>query len=202
MFTSTDLATGAPFRISRDFVGSFYYGYATPPPSQLQLSSAVAASAAFPGAVAVVRLKTEDLGLESEWRTISLVDGGVFDNLGLEFFLARSFSGPPGIEAPTCDFLIFVNASGRFRRKGGRYGAVRVLLRSANIQYAQTIIPRIRAMVGQMVEGQRLGAYVGIADDPRRMFDATGAPVGWSVAEQRRCTASRPSDRLRPVLAP
>ncbi len=85
ILTSTDLGTGRAFRVSRDFIGSYDFGYAAPP-AHLGLGTVVAASAAAPLLFPPVYLPTEGLGLKDPPRVLSLVDGGVYDNLGLEWF--------------------------------------------------------------------------------------------------------------------
>lgn len=82
IFTSTCLQTGRAFRFARAFTGSWDFGYAEPTPTGVRLGLALAASAAFPHTFTVVQMPTEPLGLPKETpSTITLVDGGVYDNL-------------------------------------------------------------------------------------------------------------------------
>jgi NTE family protein len=61
IFTSTDLTVGRAFRIAKDFVGSYDYGYIEPAPNSIELGVAVAASAAFPMSFSVVWLPSAGL---------------------------------------------------------------------------------------------------------------------------------------------
>jgi NTE family protein len=175
ILTSTDLATGRAFRVSREFIGSYEFGYIEPAPRSLTLGVAVAASAAVPLLFPPVLVNTDALGITDAPPRLSLVDGGVYDNQGLEWFQGWS-SGRPAT-AVECNFIVVVNASGRLQRTTHTYGALRGALRSRQIQYAQTVNLRTRWFVEQLITGRREGAYVGIARDPRRylMPDETTA---------------------------
>jgi NTE family protein len=97
IFTSTCLQTGRAFRFAREFTGSWDFGYAEPTPAGVRLGLALAASAAFPQTFTVVQMPTEPLGLpKNAPSTITLVDGGVYDNLGLEWFQGRRSTRPQG----------------------------------------------------------------------------------------------------------
>lgn len=166
IITSTDLATGRAFRVSRDFIGSFEFGYVEPPPASLSLGVAVAASAAVPVFFPPVHVRTDGFALRDAPPQLSLVDGGVYDNQGLEWFQGWG-SGRPA-SAVECDFFLVVNASGRLRPNARTYGSLRGALRSREVQYAQTINLRTRWFVEQLINGHREGAYLGIVADPRR----------------------------------
>lgn len=96
----TTAETGKRFRFKRDSVGDYTLGYAKP--NGLPLSHALAVSAAFPGGIGPLTLRTKgfswskrpqwQLGasqaaaVELPYRRLRLYDGGVYDNLGLEPF--------------------------------------------------------------------------------------------------------------------
>ena len=91
VFNATNLATGSLFRFSRPFIGDWRIG--TLPDAEIELATAVAASAGFPPPLSPVRLKLPADGWDLEgapltdpaYRTeVTLSDGGVYDNLGLE----------------------------------------------------------------------------------------------------------------------
>ena len=82
---NTDLATGRAFRIGRDFIGSYDIGYVEPTPPVIHLGFAAAASAAMPAFFPPASLPTAGLGLCDAPPVLSLVDGGVYDNVGLEW---------------------------------------------------------------------------------------------------------------------
>jgi NTE family protein len=166
IFTSTCLNTGRAFRFARDFCGSWDYGYCEPAPQALRLGTALAASAAFPLTLTAVRLGRDQLSLPREApSTITLVDGGVYDNLGLEWFQG-SDSGRPATARST-DLVLVINASGVLAPASRRFGAIRLLLRDLSVQYAQTLNVRVRWFVDQLMQNPGAGLYVGINRDPR-----------------------------------
>jgi NTE family protein len=165
IFTSTDLATGRAFRIAHDFVGNYDYKYLAPTPSSIGLGTAVAASAAFPMALSVIWLPAPNLPEGDPPTTLSLHDGGVYDNLGLEWFQGWGSGRPDSALKP--DFLIVVNASGPPKRADRVFGAARALKRDMSIQYQQTLALRVRWLVSDWLKESGGGAYIGIAGDPR-----------------------------------
>jgi len=175
VLTATDLATGRAFRISRDFIGSYDFDYVEPAPDSLTLGFAVAASAAVPGIFPPAWLPTAGLGLKNAPEVLSLLDGGVYDNLGLEWFQGWG-SGRPS-SAVKADFLIVVNASGLLQTVKRPYGEIRALGRSRDVQYAQTTRLRSRWFVGDLLAGRQQGVYLGISLDPREYKLPDGAPV-------------------------
>jgi NTE family protein len=166
VFTSTDLSSGRAFRIARDFVGNFDYRYTEPAPRSIELGTAVAASAAFPMSLSVIWLPTPSLPQGDPPTTLSLHDGGVYDNLGLEWFQGWDNAVRPA-SARRADFLVVVNASGAAAHKKRIFGAVRALTRDLSIQYQQTLALRIRWLVDNWLQQPGRGVYTGITGDPR-----------------------------------
>ena len=166
IFTSTCLQTGRAFRFARDFTGSWDFGYVEPTPAGVKLGTALAASAAFPITFTVVRVQTKDLNLPMAVPPeISLVDGGVYDNLGLEWFQGSGSGRPRTTDA---DFVLVVNASGVLDQKRRRFGAGRAIFRDLSVQYSQTLNVRVRWFVDQLKAAPGSGLYVGINRDPRK----------------------------------
>lgn len=163
VLTSTDLASGRAFRVSQGFSGSWEFGYVKTPPT-LSLSLAIAASTAVPFLFPPVHLRTAGLGLKDAPPELSLVDGGVYDNLGLEWFQGWD-RGRPDAARP-CDFILAVDASGPLRTAARRFGWARSLLRSQSAQYAQTRASRVRWFVDQLIGGQMEGLLVQIDKEP------------------------------------
>ena len=198
IFTSTDLSVGRAFRMARDFVGGFDYGYAEPAPASLPLGLAVASSAAFPMAFTVVTLRKKDLGLPNGPDRLPLHDGGVYDNLGLEWFQGWG-SGRPG-SALNPSFKIVVNASGLLSRTTKKYGGGRALLRDMSIQYAQTLNLRTRWFVEHLLQPTAGGApaergvYIGIGRDPRAYRDEQNQPIDPSFY-----AGALPSEFVKPL---
>ena len=167
IFTSTCLQTGRAFRFARAFTGSWDFGYAEPTPAGVRLGLALAASAAFPQTFTVVQMPTEPLGLPKEApSTITLVDGGVYDNLGLEWFQGRGSTRPQG--GADVEFVLVINASGALTPATRKVGAGRALMRDISVQYSQTLNVRVRWFVDRLLDAPGSGAYVGINRDPRR----------------------------------
>jgi len=180
VLTSTDLSTGRAFRVSRDFIGSYDFGYHTPPP-ELSLGEAVAASAAVPLLFPPVYLHTRGLGLTDAPPTLSLVDGGVYDNLGLEWFQGWS-SGRPAV-ARGVDFIIVVDASGVLEKELRHFRGVAALNRTREIQYFQTRAARIRWYVDALFSGDLRGVHLASKYDPAGFRLPDGTPIDPTLYE-------------------
>jgi predicted acylesterase/phospholipase RssA len=83
VFNAADLTTGVRFGFERDVFGDYVLGRRVTDGSTLRLADAVAASAAFPGAFAPLVLGNYDFPCR-DGRVPRLLDGGAYDNLGLE----------------------------------------------------------------------------------------------------------------------
>jgi NTE family protein len=177
ILTSTDLASGRAFRVSQEFMGSWDYNYAAPP-HDLRLSSAIAASTAVPAVFPPVHLWTAGTCLQGAPSELSLVDGGVYDNLGLEWFQGWDRGRPDA--ARLCDYVIVIDASGPIVANPRRFGWGRALMRSQSAQYAQSRMSRIRWFVDQLLGGDIDGLWVPIDKDPR----AFKPPPGFETSPQ------------------
>lgn len=175
--TATELAVGRAFRFAPRFVGSYDFGYAEPPPG-MTVATAVAASAAAPPFIPPLQLETAGLGLRGAPAKLSLTDGGVYDNLGIEWFQGWAPRRRP-VGAVRADDLVVVNASGPLVRDGRAYQGFRGLNRMRKIQYAQTQAIRVRWLVAELEAGRQRGAYFGITADPRmyRLPPPSRAPI-------------------------
>jgi len=174
ILTSTDCATGRAFRVSRDFIGSWDFGY-QPVPESLGLGASVAASTAVPMLFPPVHIHTDRFGLRNPPPVLSLVDGGVYDNLGLEWFQGWDVGRPPA--AREVDFVIVVDASGPFKRSDKRLGTARAVLRSRDIQYVQSRTTRIRWFVEELTTGTRHGVYLVAKYDPSSFKRGDNSPI-------------------------
>jgi NTE family protein len=165
LFTATDLGCGRAFRMSREFIGIYDYRYA-PTPAGLRLGTAVAASAAFPLAMSPIRFSTEGTGLKGAPQELALVDGGVYDNLAIEWFQGfETATRPP--EAVRPEFLVVINASGPLDQGKPSRWTMGALWRERKIQYAQTLNTRVRWYVEKLTQSELQGLYLGITGDPR-----------------------------------
>jgi NTE family protein len=169
IFTSTDLSKGRAFRVAPAYIGSWDYGYIAPTPTSIKLGEAVAASAAFPPSLTVVNLKTSKLRFPkaSPASTLSLVDGGVYDNLGLEWFQGwqQDAQRPSCATKPT--FTIVANASGLLAEKSKRFSPVGAFRRDLAIQYQQSLSLRVRWYLARLKAEPGSGVYMAIKSDPR-----------------------------------
>jgi NTE family protein len=196
IFTSTDLGVGRAFRIAHDFVGSYDCGYVEPAPDALPLGISVVSSAAFPASLTVVTLRNSDLRLPKAPDKLRLHDGGVYDNLGLEWFQGWGSGRPSSALNPP--FKIVVNASGALSRTTRRYGPVKALLRDLSVQYAQTLNLRVRWLVDRLLDppagATERGVYIGIGRDPRKYTDAKGKPI-----DEAYYAGALPSELVEPL---
>ena len=98
IYDSSNLQTGALWRFTREYMGDYKIGYVDKP--DLPLSVAVGASSAFPPILSPVVLKSPGTFRPAEpppalrdprYRSrVTLSDGGVYDNLGLEPIIKRA----------------------------------------------------------------------------------------------------------------
>lgn len=175
VITTTELSSGRAFRTSREFMGSWDYGYVTPHP-EASVGRAVAASAAVPVAFPPLRMKTGDRGFPRKTpKRLVLVDGGVYDNIGLEWIQGWDASRRPP-QAVETNFAIVINASGPLRPARRLWGAL-AWDRSRKVQYAQTQATRVRWLVDEFTGGRRRGVYLGITGDPRAFKLLSGQPI-------------------------
>jgi len=136
VFNASNLTTGVRFALERDVVGDYVVGRVATDQTGLHLANAVACSAAFPGAFAPFVMRGLDFPC-ADGRVPKLLDGGAYDNLGLEAIDDR-----PDV------LVVALNAGGTFRT--GRFGSVpliRDLKRVNSLLYRQTVVLRERDMV-------------------------------------------------------
>ena len=171
IFNASNLTTGVRFGLERDLIGDWVMGRIDTPP-ELRLADAVAASAAFPGGFAPVVLD----GLRfpcADGRVAKLLDGGAYDNMGLEPLDRLNELAEPDLR-DAC--LVALNAGGVFRTGAyGRIPLVRDLMRANSLLYRQSTALRMRAMVerfqawertppgGERPRGARRGVLFGLA---------------------------------------
>jgi NTE family protein len=137
IFNAADLTTGVRFTLERDVIGDYVLGHRPTADTGLRLADAVAASAAFPGAFAPLVLDY-DFPCKNG-RIPRLLDGGAYDNLGLE-----------AVDDLPQAFLVAINAGGLFHT--GRLGGLpflRNLVRVNSLLYRQSTALRMREMVNR-----------------------------------------------------
>ena len=135
VFNAANLTTGVRFGFERDVVGDYVLGLVPARGTGLRVAQAAAASAAVPGAFAPLELA---LAFPcARGRRAALLDGGCYDNLGLEV-----------VDSLPEVCLVAMNAGGTFQTGAwGRVPLVRDLARANALLYRQTNALRMRTMV-------------------------------------------------------
>lgn len=166
VFNAANLTTGARFAFDQEYLGDYVLGLAETGGTGLRVATAVAASAAVPGAFAPLGLPGIKFPCSERGEPL-LVDGGAYDNTGIEAFDSDRY-------APF--FLVTMNAGGVFTT--GRWGGlpfVRNLIRSNSLLYRQSTAVRSRWMVerfkareevppgGDVPPWSRRGVWMGLA---------------------------------------
>ncbi len=149
--------TGVRFGFERDVVGDYVTGLADTTGSGLRLSTAVAASAAVPGAFARVKLPPSVTFPCGERGRPELLDGGIYDNTGLEALDGRPYDDV---------FTMTLNAGGVFTV--GRLSGMPLigdLKRSNSMLYRQSTALRTRWMVERFRSRNRRGVLYALATD-------------------------------------
>ena len=155
-------------------MGDYVAGYVASP--RLPIAHAVAASCAYPGLVGTLKLDTERF----DWfiyngeqvpqpgsprlRTLTLWDGGVYDNLGVEALFKSSGTYRDGF-----DFLIVSDASAPLKIKTRTFRAPLRLLHIATDQIRSL---RARALVSHLQRYPGSGVYLKIGNTEERIFRA------------------------------
>lgn len=138
VINAANITTGVRFAFERDVLGDYVVGRVRTAGTGLRVATAVAASAAVPGAFPPLVLR--GLGVPCpESGDPQLLDGGTYDNTGLEAFDGARYDDV---------FLVTMNAGGVFVT-GTVQGVpiVRDLLRSNSMLYRQSTGLRTRWMV-------------------------------------------------------
>lgn len=150
---AANLMTGVRFAFERDVVGDYVTGLAPTSGTGLRLANAAAASAAVPGSFAPWTVN----GIEFPCATQPphLLDGGVYDNTGLEAFDSDRYRNV---------FLMTMNAGGLLRPGAyGRVPLVRDLARANSLLYRQSTALRTRTVVDRFRADERRGVLVALA---------------------------------------
>ena len=139
VFSGANETTGVRFNFDADSIGDYTMGFRSPAGTAIRLADAVAMSAAVPGPFNAMSLPGVRFPC-ADGADARIVDGGVYDNLGLEPI--DDLHGP-------C--LIVLSAGGVFRTGWGgvtdRVPVVKNLKRAEALLYRQTTALRSRTMV-------------------------------------------------------
>ncbi len=146
IFNAGNLTTGARFGFERDVVGDYVTGLAPTSGSGLRVAQAAAASAAVPGAFAEMKLDEVSFPCGAVGAP-RLLDGGTYDNTGLEALDHDQYSDV---------FTVSINSGGVF--VPGRFGGLpilRDLQRANSMLYHQSTTLRTRWMVDRFEAFER-----------------------------------------------
>jgi NTE family protein len=157
VISATDLTTTNAVRFGSIISSCSAYGRIT---DRIPLADAVAASAAFPALLPALtrRYEFETSHGHREEHTLTMTDGGVYDNLALSPLMpGRSSAHTSHVYG--LDHLITVDAGrGRSRSSGASYLPTR-LLRSFDITYAKAQ-DGTRAQLNKVAESRQLRGFV------------------------------------------
>ena len=160
VFNSTNLMTGSTFRFSKKYCGDYRLGLINTSP--FDVATAVGCSSAFPPVLSPVELKVDPTLFErtvgadlfdkvSFKENLSLADGGVYDNLGLETAWKR------------CRTVLVSDAGKPFSMDDSvAHLWPTQLTRVMDIALNQALALRKRVLVADFEAGDRKGCYWGI----------------------------------------
>ncbi|MCR4470397.1 patatin-like phospholipase family protein [Burkholderia sp. SCN-KJ] len=176
--------TGVRFRFKGGRMGDYQSGYASV--SHLNLASALAVSAAFPGLIGPLAIRTRDFQWmkREHWNSpdgekpydmpyarLHLYDGGIYDNLGIEplFDVGKQRLKNSGDERVSR--LIVSDAGAAFFRKPIPHPLnPRRFRRIADIALEQTRALRVRSFANFLQSNAGAGLYLRIGDDAETAF--------------------------------
>ena len=171
--------TGKNWRFTKGRMGDYITGYVAFP--RLPVASAVAASAAVPCFVGPLKLDTGMFGWFAhdsegvpqphvpEFRALTLWDGGIYDNLGVEALFKPATAYRSGV-----DFLIVSDASAPL---GTGPRTLRAPLRVLDIATDQVRGLRARAVVSHLRESPGKGVYLRIGNTEGYIYREAGQPA-------------------------
>lgn len=208
VFCATDLHAGEHVYFSQNRVSSFRFGVGVP--GNIELSTVVQASAAFPGAFPVSWQPTArheftkpKQAEAADAKRMALVDGGVYDNMADQWARPRDNLPPWLADKPgsrDADELIVVNASAGLEWSSLRrlrlpvIGELLTLLRDKDILYDNGNSLRRQELVSQFKRADRdgeglRGSLVHIPQSPFKV------PLAWQKDQGEK------GERARAVLA-
>lgn len=160
IYCATDLAFGVDWNFQKDRIGDYQAGYIKPTPADWPVARAVAASSCFPPVFDPLRLvfppsqykdgKAQGPDCDAARAGLSLTDGGVYDNLGLEPIWKDHAVVISSDGGAVFDFEADKNFFGRVQRY-------------VSIQGNQELALRKRWLISNFLSGVMQGTYWGIA---------------------------------------
>jgi NTE family protein len=188
VFNATNLQSGVLWRFSKPYMWDYRVGRVSEP--REKLSTAVAASSAFPPFLSPMRLRLDpagydagtgtDLEQDAYRRRPALSDGGVYDNLGLETAWKRYRT------------ILVSDGGGHFAAKEKvRTNWVLQATRVLGLIDSQVRALRKRQVVGGLAAGLREGAYWSIWSHVRDFGLPDALPVADAASTALAHTATR-----------
>lgn len=179
IINATCYETGKNWRFMKKRMGDYLIGYVSSP--RLAIAQAVAASSAVPGLLGSLKLDTDRF----KWfaydaagtprphapgfRSLTLWDGGVYDNLGVEALFK-----PAGGFRDGFDFLIVSDASAPL---GPERRMLRAPLRLLDIATDQVRGLRARSVVSHLQSNPGIGVYLKIGNTEERIYGEAKRPT-------------------------
>ena len=172
IINATCYETGKNWRMMKTRMGDYLTGYVAAP--QLPIAQAVAASSAVPGLIGPLRLDSgkfdwytyndaqTPVPQTARFRTLTLWDGGIYDNLGVEALFK-----PGGGYRDGFDFLIVSDASAELEDDTRR---IRAPLRLLDVATDQIRSLRARSVVAHLQRNPSTGAYLKAGNTAQRIF--------------------------------
>lgn len=176
IINATCYETGKNWRFMKKRMGDYVTGYVASP--RMPIAQAIAASSAVPGLVGSLKLGTgrfEWFAHDSEqapqphapqFRTVTLWDGGVYDNLGVEALFK-----PGGGYRDGFDFLIVSDASASLEPE---VRTLRAPFRLLDIATDQIRSLRARSVVSHLQRNPGTGVYLKIGNTEERIYREAG----------------------------
>jgi NTE family protein len=202
----TTAETGKRFRFKRDSFGDYSIGYVRN--GKFPLASALAMSAAFPGAFGPLLLEANqmtwlnrdwgtpiktEVPKKSKFKTLHLYDGGVYDNLGLEPFFDS------GRQKAKLDNAFIISSDAGAPLTSGfnanPYNILR-LKRIVDIMSDQTRALRVRSFMGYLTAKPSDGLFISLNDSGAPHEDKLLAAFAMAYPTDLRCPSNNEFDRL------
>lgn len=178
IINATCYQTGKNWRFQRDLMGDYQTNYVPDP--DFRLSHALAASAAVPGLIGPLVIRSRHHQWrefrEGDWdeippkyKRLHLWDGGVYDNLGVESL----FKPGEGLRNGT-DFLIVCDASrpllGESRQSRWRPGYLKASMRLVDVATDQVRSLRARMLMEYFKQNPGSGAYLRLGLATKKVY--------------------------------
>lgn len=182
VFNAANLTSGVRFGFERDVLGDYVLGLVPTRGTGLRVAQAAAASAAVPGAFAVMEI--DQPFPCAEGRKAALLDGGSYDNLGLEV-----------LNNLPKELLVAINAGGLFQTgRWGRVPVVKDLKRASGLLYRQTNALRMRTMVERFMAFEQARE----AGTPPPSWARQGVLFGLATTMDKKAPAEWADERPEP----